>query len=322
MIVAKVPAGIYATRSCHVEISVVGLKTTCPEIYTLKDPWIRKADVPHKNYTRYGATAFSINGFGYAGLGYNFAGSNFWKYDPQANKWSEIAPFPGSNRMRAAGFVIRNMAYVGLGGTNLHDFWRYDPEINIWTRISDFPADNTGNVSLSLNNKGYVITSEATSNFWEYDAVTDTWTKKKDFPRSTSVYPFYPDAGFCINGKIYIYATDRSTGSDQLWEYDFSTDSWTRKADLTDSYLDIYTTGYSLNGKGYIRGNYYLFEYDPLLNSWSTVPQNKDVPGLFNFRKQSIAFLIGNLLYFGTSSDGWGTGDYLYDFWEFDSNYK
>lgn len=317
-IVVRVPSGIYAARSFPIEVRVAGSKANSAETFTLKDIWIRKADVPHMTYIRYGATAFSINGYGYVGLGYGFVGSNFWKYDPQTNKWSEIARYPGGSRMRAAGFVIGNKAYVGLGGVNLHDFNCYDPSANSWTRVSDFPAANIRTVSLSLNNKGYVITDEASSNFWEYDAASDTWTKKKDFPRSTSSYPFYPDAGFCINNKIYLYATDRSTSPDQLWEYDFGTDTWTRKSDIVNSDLDMNTTGYTLNGKGYIRGKYNYYEYDPVSNSWSTLPQNKMVPGVWNFREYSIAFQIGNSLYFGTSSDGWGIGPYLYDLWEYD----
>lgn len=318
IIIASVPQGIYDTRTLHVEVRVSGLKAISAETFTLKDFWIRKADVPHLNYSRYGATAFSINGYGYVGLGYGYKGSNFWKYDPQANKWSEIAAFPGSERIRAAGFVIEDKAYVGLGGNNLHDFWRYSPAENTWTRISDFPANNTRNVSLSLNNKGYVITGEASSNFWEYDAISERWTPKKDFPRSSSSYPFYPDAGFILNDKIYIYATDYSTSDNQLWEYDFNNDSWTRKADLVNSSLDMYTTAFSVNGKGYIRGNSHLNEYDPVLNSFRTLPQNKNVPGIFYFRKYSVAFQIGNRLYFGTSSDGWAYGPYLYDLWESD----
>jgi hypothetical protein len=315
MIIATVPQGVYGTRTFPIEVWVAGSKAISAETFTLKDTWLRKADIPHRNY-RYGATAFSIDGYGYVGLGYGITGSNFWKYNSQANKWSEIAPFPGSDRLRAASFVIGNKAYVGLGGINLHDFWRYDPVSNAWTRISDFPANNIRIVSLSANGKGYVITGESSSNFWEYDAVSDSWTKKKDFPISTSSYPFYPDACFTINSRIYVYATDRSTGPDQLWEYDFYTDAWTRKADLVNSYLDIYTTAFSINGKGYIRGNSYLFEYDPILNSFRTLPQKNNVPGIFYFRQYSIAFQINNMIYFGTSYDGWGSGPYLYDLWE------
>jgi hypothetical protein len=321
-IIVKVPTGIYNKRSFPIEVRVAGLNAMSLEAFTLKDTWIRKADVPHQASGRNSATAFSINGIGYVGLGYGFVGSNFWKYDPQSNEWSEIAPFPYYNRERAASFVIGNKAYVGLGRNNLHDFWCYNPVTNRWTGISEFPASNNVTVSLSLNNKGYIVTDQLTANFWEYDAVSDSWTQKKDFPRSSGMYPFYPDAGFTINDKIYIYAADGTTADNQLWEYNFSTDTWTRKSDIIDSYLDRYTTGFSVYGKGYIRGNKYLFKYDPSLNSWSALPQDKNVPGPFYYRGRSFAFLINNLVYFGTSYEEWGNGDYLYDLWEFNPNYE
>lgn len=318
----KIPTGIYINRSFPIEVRVAGLNAVSHEAFTLKDTWIRKANVPHKASGRNSATAFSINGIGYVGLGYGFVGSNFWKYDPQSNEWSEIAPFPYYDRERAASFVIWNKAYVGLGGNNLHDFWCYDPVTNRWTGISEFPASNFRTVSLSLNNKGYIVTDQLIANFWEYDVVSDSWTQKKDFPRSSDMYPFYPDAGFTINDKIYIYAADETTANNQLWEYNFSTDTWTRKSDIIDSYLDRYTTGFSVNGKGYIRGNEYLFRYDPSLNSWSALPQDKNVPGPFYYRGRSIAFLIDNLVYFGTSYGEWGNDDYLYDLWEFNPDYE
>lgn len=318
-IMARVPSGIYKKRALSVEVKVAGLTARSPVDFSLKNTWIRKADVPHQGYSRYCASAFSIKNYGYVGLGYGYTGSNFWKYDPQSNAWSEIVPFPGNDRNRAACFVISDKAYVGLGGVNLHDFWRYDPSVNNWTRISDFPASNVRAVGLSYNNKGYIITDGSSSNFWEYDASSDSWSKKTDCPAMTGSVRFNPDAGFVISDKIYLYATDGSTRDNQLWEYSFSTDTWTRKADLVNSGLDMYSSGFSLNGKGYIRGNAYLFQYDPLNNSWIALPQGKNVPG--TSRTRSVAFTINNLAYFGTSDSGWGIGDYLYDLWEFNPDY-
>jgi hypothetical protein len=321
-IIVKLPSGIYITRSFPIEVKV-GDQNVFTENFTLLDPWIRKADIPHNQFGRHSATAFSLNGMGYVGLGDGYVGSNFWKYDPLVNEWSQITPFPGSNRQGAASFVIGDKGYVGGGGTDLQDFWSYDPILNSWTRVADFPGINYYRTyGFSVNGKGYVVARTPSSNFWEYDAVSDKWTQKKDFPISSDAYPFYPDAGFIINNKIYIYSADGTTADNQLWEYDINSDTWTRKADVFGSYLDSWTTGFSANGNGYIRGEEYLFKYNPTLDSWTILPQNKNIPGGSGYRGLSISFKINELVYFGTSFAMYGTDQSTYDLWEFNSNYE
>jgi N-acetylneuraminic acid mutarotase len=205
---------------------------------------------------------------------------------------------------------------VGLGGTNpvINDFWSFNSSINIWLKVADFPALVSTGVGLSVNGKGYVVCGNSTNNFYEYDPVSDIWTAKMDYPGS-----FTPDAGFVINDKLYIYAVDKTNAPNQLWEYNPANDTWTRKADQTpDNSGEDGSTGFSVNGIGYIRDFSTLLMYDPVSDSWI-----KRLNDGLNSRKYSIAFVLNNKAYFGTSIIFSSSTDISpRDIWEIDPNYE
>jgi N-acetylneuraminic acid mutarotase len=307
LISIQIPEGIYRFRSFSISITVAEQTAYSSEVFTLQDAWIRKADVPNGQFGRYGATAFSINGMGYVGLGNGGVGNKFWRYNPSENSWTEVAPFPGGERAEAVSFVIGEYAYVGLGGSN--DFWRFDPASNNWSSIVDFPYAQFG-VGLSANGKGYIITQDETQNFWEYDPTADKWSQKIDFPGVSLPY-VYPDAGFVIDENLYLYTSDNSTGPNQFYKYEFSTDSWIPRADVEDIGFSFGVTGFAINGKGYIRGGLFMYKYDPLSDSWIT-----NLEGAPGERALSIAFVINEKAYFGTSFYG------AFDLWEFDPDFE
>jgi len=314
-IVAVVPKGIYDFRSCSINIVVGDQSVDFADKFTLLDTWVRKSNMPNRSDDRFLATAFSINGMGYVGLGAGGTGSNFWKYDPSINKWSEIVPFPGNSYERAAGFVIAGKAYVGSG--NSTDFWSYDPLSNSWTKIADFPGTADKSTAFSVNGKGYVVTRTASSNFCSYDPDSGTWTKLKDFPTS-GYYAFYPDAGFVVDNRIFVCATDGTTAANQLWEYDIPTNSWVRKADLQESWLDNGVTGFAVRNVGYIRGESNLYRYDLANDSWTILPDKNNIIG---YREYSCSFEINGLVYFGGSFGMYGTNYTTHDLWEFNPDY-
>ena len=301
--------GIYITRSFQVQVTVAEQSAFSPEALTLQDPWLRKADVPHGSFGRYDATAFALNGYGYVGLGSGNVGDKFWRYDPQQNNWTEIAPFPGGLRAASTSFVIGGKAYVGLGaaGSTRNDFWSYDPATGNWDRIADFPYATTNAVGLSMNGKGYVATPQETENFWEYDPLTDSWSGLGDVPATG-----WADAGFVIGNRLFVYVADGSTAPNTLFEYDFTLRDWNIMADSEayDYDLTNWTTGFALNGFGYIHSQYYLHQYDPVLNTWSG--ELDGAPGLWAL---SVAFVIDGKAYLGTSYSG------SYEMWEFDPAY-
>lgn len=310
-ITVSIAEGIYKSRSFNVEVIVAGQSAWSAGTFTLQDPWLRKADIPMSNtFGVYVAAAFAVGGMGYVGLGSGAFENKFWRYNPEANTWSEIAPFPGNYpRSGAASFVIGDKAYVGMGAYH-KDFWSYDPQLNVWKRLADFPAEAFLFVGISVNGKGYVVTGNETENFWEYEPASDTWIMRSDYPGVFLPY-VYPDTGFELNGKLYIYSSDNSTGPNSFFEFDPSTGVWTPRAEV-DTEFSNGETGFSANGFGYVRAELFFHKYDPATDSWEMILDDYGPPG---YRSYSLTFQIDGKVYFG---GGQGTND----LWEFDNTYE
>ncbi len=114
---------------------------------------------------RFGAVAFSLNGYGYMGLGIDDSTyyNDFWKYDPIGNAWTQEADFGGTPRFGSVAFSVCNYGYVGLGedlnSTYRQDFWRYDPTSNSWTFQNHFPGTGRRSaVAFTVNNMAYIGT--------------------------------------------------------------------------------------------------------------------------------------------------------------------
>ena len=116
-------------------------------------------------------SSFHIDGKGYIGIGYLHGWrSDFWEYDPAADKWTKKADFGGGAREWAASFSIGNKGYIGTGYPSVSkDLWEYDPVTNAWTRKADLGgAGRTQAIGLFNGNKGYIGTGSNYADFWEY----------------------------------------------------------------------------------------------------------------------------------------------------------
>jgi N-acetylneuraminic acid mutarotase len=125
--------------------------------------------------------------------------------------------------------------------------------------------------------------------------------------------------GFSIGNKGYIgtgYVGSYPYYYRDFWEYDPSTDTWTKKANF-GGVARSDAVGFSIGNKGYIGTgcalpNYFkdFWEYDPSTNTWT---QKADFGG--TARAGAVGFSIGNKGYVGT---GWGDYGHFRDFWEYD----
>lgn len=199
------------------------------------DTWTRIADFAGSG--RYGAVAFSIDGYGYVGTGYDGnVLKDFYRYDPSANTWTAVASIRGSKRQDAVAFVLNGKAYVVTGianGKAVTDFYEYDPATDYWTEkreIADVSSDSYDDdytiagyycAAFTIDGKGYVATGGAGSAgaaTWEYNPLTDLWEEKSNFEGSSRTY----GVGFTINERGYL-TTGRTSGSgyyfDDLWEF-------------------------------------------------------------------------------------------------------
>lgn len=189
--------------------------------------------------------------------------------------WLNRYEINGNVRGEAVGFVIGDTAYLGSGFDGTE-------------RLNDYYAFN------AANNSWYQI-----ANFG--DSATPL--------RNSAV-------AFAAAGKGYV-----GTGFDGInmlkdfWQYDPTTNRWTRKADFGGS-ARYDAVAFSLNGKGYITtgfdGSYLkdFWQYDPATDTWTQQPD-----GIGTKRSAAVAFVYNNTAYIVT---GTNNGTLVNDFWKYD----
>jgi len=299
--------------------------------------WTQKADFPGTG--RWGAVCFSIGTKAYIGIGdityeMHSGFKDFWEWDQSTNVWTKKADYPGNSGGVAVGFSIGTKGYVGTGskygsGGFTNDFWEYNSETNIWTQKATLPGANARSeaVGFSIGAKGYIGTGNLDVNgggenyckdFWEWDQATNVWTQKADFGgglRDDAV-------GFSIGTKGYIGIGEDVIGGNvvaekDFWEWDQSTNVWTKKADYPGNPGAI-AVGFSIGTKGYIGMGLDKFtmtafndfwEWDQNTNIWV---QKANFGGISRFGTDG--FSIGNKGYIGIGGDG---TTFYHDFWEY-----
>lgn len=246
------------------------------------------------------------------------------------NIWNKRAAVGGSKRERGVSFSIASRGYIGLGQDTLNlmlnDLWEYDPGTNSWTQKANFPGvARRDAASFVIGTKAYVGTgmNNATawlgtrlSDFWEYSPATNTWTTKAAFPGNSGSGIYYA-TGFSVSGKGYLCCGKEgpSNYSNDLWEYNPTTNSWIQKVDLpgADRYGAIaFTIGsYAYVGTGtdenILTSDFY--RYNPLTNTWLILA---NFPGSGRF--SGSTFTIGSKGYMVLGSDG----GYKDELWEYD----
>ena len=191
-----------------------------------------------------------------------------------------------------------------------------------WTQFAASPTGRSSAFGLSIGNKGYVgggIGTTTGDDFWEYDPASNKWTRKADFPGGLRLWAI----SFSIGNKGYVGSGLLARGQGNpvpldFWEYDPSTDVWTRKADLPEKpFTANATTAFSIGDKGYVGiscGEVQLYEYNPDTNRWT---KKATLPG--DNRFGSIGFSVGGKGYIGLGIvRGGGRETVMSDIWEFD----
>lgn len=201
-----------------------------------------------------------------------------------------------------------------------------------WVSKKDIPVVGAAGgrwspMSFTINNKIYVGGGYS-NNMWykdlqEFDPATNKWTAKSELPggyanRSAGI-------AFVINGKAYLGLgaenhlsfTTTPVKLKDLWEYNPSTDKWTKKKDLPDSGRSDASV-IVLNNKAYIVGGqtYYLgtatcdvWEYDPAGDKWTEKSQYNGYGELYG----AAAFSINNKGYITGGQNLYNHGTYEYD---------
>jgi N-acetylneuraminic acid mutarotase len=236
------------------------------------------------------------------------------------NTWLKIADFGGGQRERAVAFAIGGRGYVATGQDTTNavkkDLWEYDPSTNSWTQKADFPgAARRDAVAFVIDGKGYVGTgiTHAISflgtkqkNFYRYNPVTNSWSSVADYPGNSNQGIYYA-AAFSTSSRGYVCCGKRGPSyySDELYEYNPSTNSWSAKDDFPGG--DRYSpSAFSIDNFGYVGlgvdENFYrkdMYKFDPASNDWESVA---DFPGSDRFN--AVGFTIDGRGFIGMGSDG------------------
>ena len=233
--------------------------------------------------------------------------------------WKRLNDFPGTARSSPAVFATGTHGYVGTGHnvTELNDFWRYTPATDQWSPVMNFPISRLDFASgFAIDGTGYVTLGKVDENYNKalarYTTSSDTWNIISNKPGSGSSMK---SPVFVINGKAYVPAAG------EMYEYDPSTNAWTKKAYPAD--LQYFGSGvaFSIGNKGYMGIGWVhqlgtvttrLYEYDPVGDRWT---RKADFPG--TPRSNTVFFTLPN----GKAYVGLGTTTanvYLNDMWEFD----
>ena len=302
--------------------------------------WFSEADIAGLNFpgdARNNAVSFVIGDTAYVGTGDQGTTTltDFWKYIPATNTWTQIADFPGVKRTGAVAFVINGKGYVGLGregsGSNsarYNDFYQYDPVTNQWDLIAPFGGTGRNNaIAFTINGKAYVGTGEDgyreyTDDLWEYDPTLGTWTLKGSLP----LYPRTEAIAFTINGRGYIGCGLRSgfNFANNMYEYDPVANTFRKTNSFNIPYSRTNGVAFVLDEKAYIGLGFEKKDfviYDPTNNDdiESTSMNTDGVEDQFGLPSESdrwgaVAFVIRGRAFVGlggvnngssTNSDIW-----------------
>ncbi len=216
------------------------------------------------------AVSFVIGNYAYIGTGWdglNTRYTDFWRYDPGQNVWSQVVSMPDTTgRSSAVAFAANNKAYVGTGYDGflyLKDFWELDFDLGVWTRKADFVGGARYEaVAFGLNNLGFVGTgfdgSNALKDFYRYDPSLDSWTDV-----GFSGNKRYGAVTFLYNNKAYLVTGINSgTYQNDFWVFDPAStgEKWTALRNInnfsSDSYDDAYTSIARSNGSAFVIGDF------------------------------------------------------------------
>lgn len=314
-----------------IRLSLLAIICLITQSSSLKADWNWHKRTYLLNCKRDQACGFSIGNKGYLCSGSdtnNITLNDLWEYDATTNAWTQKANLIGGPRRSAFAFAINGLGYVGGGiadsnttGTLYGDFYAYDPISNLWTSKANYSS--TGNnvyrsAATACNGKGYLIGGRnswsSNSSISEYDPTTDTWTLKAPFPGvPTSSGGRDGGAAFAAYNKVYFgTGRDDSFFERDFWEFDPSTNTWTRKKDFPGSGrfcgvgFNIANTGFIGLGTdgGFLKDFYY---YDAVNDQWNFA-NNFDGAG----RRNAAAFVIGDSAYVSTGKSADGTKQDLY----------
>ncbi len=230
------------------------------------DSWTQKANYPVNNH---GAVSFVVNNMPCVGGGSALAGE-FYKYNPQLNSWSPIAPCPFFNPGDTQGFSVNNKGYVYLS----NQLAEYDPASNQWSLMPTSPINfGTWSCSFSVGSSGFI---KSGNKLYEFKPSQQTWLQRADFPGLSTG----GGSAFSINNMGYVtcgYVGGLSVVTDQVWAYNPGVNQWIAVEEFKGT-SRRFPVAFAIDNKGYFGtgtngANFNDFwQYNPSINSLEESP--------------------------------------------------
>ena len=158
--------------------------------------------------------------------------SDWWKYDPATDTWTEAAPLPGLPRQYSSVLSIGDTIYLTGGvtqsGIALDELWAYSVHADTWTQKKPFPAGGRQSpVFFSFNNSIVCGMGRNGTNYfndlWIFYPNTNAWIRQSDFPYGKR----WEANGFSLNGYWGIGSgRNLSTAFNDWYWYDPIAGKW------------------------------------------------------------------------------------------------
>lgn len=265
-------------------------------------------------------TQFTVDGAAYVLLRNpnNSPDVRNFKYDVATDSWTEKSIAPFHDVMEMGSFSINNEAYVVINDPVTFDMqlWEYNPNTDVWiqkngTSYANFGLYGFDPAAISLNGKGYVLTTSDQDNFRAYDPISDSWEILADYPVPTEGNQM----GFSIGEIAYfVHGTILGSGNDtrDLWQYNPISNQWVQLADIPPAGLAYANTvSFTINDIAYVGMDPELnlfYRYKPSTNEWERI-ESCGYSGSNGF-----GFSIGEFGYVGTGTTVMGS--HVNDVWK------
>gem|GEM_PF-1386334 len=261
-----------------------------------------------------------------------FLSAETWAFDPIRNRWQKMSPesSPPAMSAQAMAYDSESDRVILHGGGGifeketyedavLNQTWAYDFNENTWMKMSDGPRRLGHRMAYDTESDRIVMFSgvnfqdgrfQDVQETWVYDFNNDTWTEMK---------PVLSPAPRLYYGMVYDKKSDKvllwggflgkSTIDNNIWEYDFNSDSWMeREAENSPDPRCYHAMAYDdISGKfliygGTAEGNDEMWTYDLLGNTWTKLHPTS-YPGTISRMPMVYSSDTGKLVLFGGQLD-------------------
>lgn len=258
---------------------------------------------------------------------------------PFGNYWSELSTpdvqgSPVTEEYHMS-FSLNKKVYVVVNAYN--QLWEYDPATSQWSLIQNpfFTFDSYRYRNVFTNGNNVYFLNGTSKSVKEYNVLTNQWTDKANFPglaKEAGTSCNTNSKGYIIGGTNGEHPGGYAVTLSENWEYDFSNDTWTQKAN-TPGYSRYNSASFAVADNIYFGTGISIiikfnpgtsqiswvpfmnsdwWEYNTIQNTWT---QKTSFGG--GTRQYTRGFVIGNKIYLGLGSSGYFTG-IKSDLWSYD----